>query len=64
MQDLVNGTAVDGRCYQGCNKLGIYLGVVFFALLFIFILQVPNVIITVRYVVAIVITNTISPGFP
>ena len=47
----VNGGAVDGRCDQGCNKLGLFLGIMFVALLLIFILQVPNVIITVRCVI-------------
>lgn len=43
-----NATAVDGQCDQGCNKLGIFLGIMFIALLLIFILQVPNIVITVR----------------
>ncbi len=44
----MNGTAIEGRCNQGCNYLGIFLAVIFVALFLIFILQVPNVLITVR----------------
>ena len=47
---LTNGTAVDGRCDQGCNKLGLFLVLIAIALFLIFILQVPYVIITVRQV--------------
>ena len=43
-----NATAVDGQCDLECNKIGIFLGVLFIALLLIFILQVPNIVITVR----------------
>ncbi len=43
-----SGTAVDMKCEQQCNKLGVFLAVIFLAILLIFILEVPNVIITVR----------------
>ena len=44
----MNGTANEGRCNQGCNNLGIFLASIFVSLFLIFILQVPNVLITVR----------------
>jgi len=45
---LSNATAVEGRCDQGCNLLGVFLAVIAVALFLIFMLQVPTVIITVR----------------
>ena len=45
---MSNGTAVNGICEQSCNKLGIFLVVVFLVLILLFMLQVPNVVITVR----------------
>lgn len=54
---LDNSSAVEGQCDQGCNKLGLYLGVIFFALLLIFILQVPNIIITVRYIIILICSS-------
>ena len=43
-------TAKDGICDQGCNKLWIFLVILGLYLFLIFILNVPNVIITVRSV--------------
>ena len=48
-----NATAVDGTCPHFCNKMGIFLGIIFITLFLIFILQVPNIVITVRQVVII-----------
>lgn len=45
----INGTAKEGRCDQGCNLIGPFLVVIGIALFLIFMLQVPYVIITVRY---------------
>ena len=47
---ITNGSAVDGKCDQGCNKMGLFLGVLFVGLLLVFVLQVPNIVITVRQV--------------
>ncbi len=47
---LPNGTVTEGRCDQGCQLIGPFLLVIGIALFLIFMLQVPYVIITVRYV--------------
>ena len=47
---LTNGTAVDGRCDQGCNKLGPFLFITAVIIFFILTLYVPYIITTVRWV--------------
>ncbi len=39
-----------GVCDQSCKSLGIYLAISIIGLFLIFLLQVPNIIITIRYV--------------
>jgi hypothetical protein len=45
---LTNGTAVDGRCDQGCNKLGPFVVVTAVMIFLILTLYVPYIITTVR----------------
>ena len=45
---LSNGTAVDGRCDQECNKLGPFLVLIGVIIFLILILYVPYIITTVR----------------
>ena len=49
IEELVElGTAEIGVCENGCYSLGIFLGVSIVALFIVFILQVPNIVITIR----------------
>ena len=45
---LPNSTATDGRCDQGCNKLGVFLALTAVVLFLIFTLYVPYIVITIR----------------
>ena len=45
---LSNSTVTEGRCNQSCNTLGVYLGVIAVAIFLVFMLYVPDVIVTVR----------------
>ena len=44
-----NSTATDGICNQGCNQLGLFLGLVAVTLFLVFMLYTPNALITLRY---------------
>ena len=59
---LTNATATDGRCDQGCNMLGLFLALIAVAIFFIFMLQVPYVIITVRLATFRVFSKTSDRG--
>ena len=44
-----NGTAVNGKCAVNCNNLGLFLlcsGILIFLL---FVLKIPNILVTIRY---------------
>ena len=43
-------TAKDGICDQGCNQLWIFVVILGLIIFVLFVLQIPNVIITVRSV--------------
>ena len=45
---LTNATAEDGRCDQGCNKLGPFLLITVVMIFLILTLYVPYIITTVR----------------
>ena len=44
----VAGSASDGRCDSNCNNLGLFLFLLAVSLFLIFMLNIPNVIITIR----------------
>ena len=48
----MEGSALDGRCDDGCGggKLGLFLVIMAVELFLIFVLHIPDVIITIRYV--------------
>ena len=49
----VEGSASDGRCGDSCDggRLGLFLVIIAVGLFFIFVLHIPDVIITIRYVI-------------
>ena len=48
---LLNGTATDGVCDNGCENLGLFLGLLLVMVFLLFILEVPNFVVTMRYAV-------------
>jgi hypothetical protein len=52
MHFLPNSTATLGQCPQGCNTLGLWLLLIGVVVFLIFVLRIPTLLITIRYVVA------------
>ena len=46
---LAMSTATEGQCDNGCIGLGPFLALSIIALFLIFLLQVPNIFVTIRY---------------
>ena len=46
---LTDSFAVGGMCDNGCNLFGVFISLSLLALFLLFILEVPNVVITIRY---------------
>ena len=45
---LMNDTATEGVCDNGCRNFGLFLGLVLVMTFMLFILEVPNIVITIR----------------